>query len=211
MGPTETDSPATGSRALAITALSLGCAGVLTCIAAPLGVLLGIMAIVLGGTALALRKPGRGMAWGGIGTGVAAVVLSVGMVLALLPALAQARSVARMTMSMSNAKQIGMGLSMYATDNKGVLPEPGADLSARLSAYLPGGRVFVTPNDPAAAPGYVYLSPGRGLSDVAPDRIVLHENLAVDALAYAVLFADGRVEAMNKEELERKLAAQTGK
>ena len=40
----------------------------------------------------------------------------------LLPALSRARSAARVTVCLSNMRQIGIGINMYASQNKGVMP-----------------------------------------------------------------------------------------
>ncbi|MDB6017160.1 MAG: type secretion system protein [Pedosphaera sp.] len=99
------------------------------------------------------------------------VVIAIIAILAglLLPALATAKEKAKRANCMSNLKQIGMCLQIYADDNRGVLPEKSAldtaagsamwDLSynmadtmvnsgaSRKLLYCPGGFTTVQEND----------------------------------------------------------------
>lgn len=193
------------SKTLAITSMVLGIAGIVTCIGGPIGVVIGIAAVVTGGIALTRRNPGRTQALVGVGCGALAVVLGVAAFFVYFSALGQARRVAKMTKSIANAHQIGMGLIAYSADYKDQLPESGADLSTRLYKYTQNADVFVSPNDPALVPGYIYVSRGN-LSRANPGDVLLYENPAAPALAWAVLYVDGHVELKRKEEFDAIIA-----
>src|SRR5687768_9740204 len=67
------------------------------------------------------------------------VVIAIIAILAsiLFPAFAQAREAARRTMCLSNVKQLGLGLGMYASDHDGLYPEH--DRSIPDGTYARGG------------------------------------------------------------------------
>lgn len=77
----------------------------------------------------------------------------------LLPALGSARGAARSAKSLSNQRQIGIGLSSYAAEHKGYLVMHSSSLSSGqkvegtkprwadyLHQYMPSEEVFVSPN-----------------------------------------------------------------
>lgn len=124
----------------------------------------------------------------------------------LLPALNQARERARSISCVSNLKQIGLGLMMYASDNGDQFPaEPGeAGLSKLLEAgYLPG-TVFICPSSESAEAtsgeqlddescSYIYC----GNLIATPDApLVLEKPGNHPTGGCNVLFADGHVETL---------------
>jgi prepilin-type N-terminal cleavage/methylation domain-containing protein/prepilin-type processing-associated H-X9-DG protein len=86
------------------------------------------------------------------------VVIAIIGVLAgiLLPVLSQARESARRTQCMSNIKQIGMGLIMYANENDGAFPSDTAysgaspamrGLNLLYDTYVSDNKFFNCPSD----------------------------------------------------------------
>jgi prepilin-type processing-associated H-X9-DG protein len=130
------------------------------------------------------------IAGAGIGAGV------------LMPALVRAREQARRVSSMSNLKQIGLGLLMYADDRDDKLP---GDLTA-ISSYLGSSNVLDSPRKPKGftGPSYIYI-PGQTTS-MYPGNIVAYENPAFCQDGLNVLFLDGHVEFMKPEPFRQELA-----
>ena len=83
------------------------------------------------------------------------VVIAIIGILAgiLLPVLSRARESARKTQCMSNVKQIGMGLIMYANENSEIFPSSTATNPAMASlnllydTYISDNKVFNCPSD----------------------------------------------------------------
>jgi len=129
---------------------------------------------------------------------VAGVAVGAGVA---LPAMAKAREQARRAASMSNLKQIGLGLHMYANDHQGNLP---ADLEQAKSHWR-NAQVLESPRKPKdfVGPSYIYI-PGQSLS-LYPGNIVAYENPEFSADGLNVLFLDGHVEFMKPEAFRREL------
>ena len=122
----------------------------------------------------------------------------VGMAV-LMPALAKGRDQARKATSMSNLKQIGLGLHMYGKDHQDKLP---ANLE-QAKSYWPNARILESPRKPKdwAGPSYVYV-PGQDLS-MNPGNMVAYENPEFSADGTNVLFLDGHVEFMKPDDFRR--------
>ena len=97
-----------------------------------------------------------------------------------------ARRAAERTVALSNAKQVGLAVVMYAQDNDEVLP--GSDgIQARLSPYLRNDSLFE---------GFTYTYAGSRLADIAsPAETVL--GFAAGPGGRALLFADGHAKWVN--------------
>ena len=78
---------------------------------------------------------------------------------ALLPALGRARGEARATQCRSNLRQIGLAITMYASDNRGRSPEKLTDLLEEGYLTQTGAGVLMCPNHKgeAAQPGDDYV------------------------------------------------------
>jgi len=120
----------------------------------------------------------------------------------LMPAMARAREQAKRASSMSNLKQIGLGLHMYANDHDDKLP---SDLAA-ISSYVGSSSVFDSPRKPKGftGPSYIYI-PGQTTA-MYPGNIVAYENPAFCQDGVNVLFLDGHVEFMKPEPFRKELA-----
>ena len=121
---------------------------------------------------------------------------------------------------MSNVRQLGQGIRMYANANGGRYPD---DLRALLANVDLEAHQFVCPaSEDEPSPGetleqrvenflkgphcsYVYL--GKGQADpVDPKRVILVEPLENhDGLGMTVLYADGEARGLDRPEAERVL------
>jgi hypothetical protein len=114
-------SPATSqgkSKGLSIVALVLGLASL-----TPATFLAGIPAIIVSTAALWRRRPGRGMAYTGLVTGVfGTLVLTFVM---LLPLIARQRELHRVAVVKQNMLAYRAALDDFATENEGRYPKPG--------------------------------------------------------------------------------------
>ncbi len=162
-GPIDYASPADKPRTsgLAITALVLGILGLVSsCFL--IGVVPGIVAIVLGIIGISQTSDpkvgGRGLAIGGLVTGIlATLIVPVMAISILLPSLNRARETANRVKCASNMRQIGLATILYADSEPGGAFPPSFDellLTQDITA-----DVFVCPSTNDAA-GTVPLGPG---------------------------------------------------
>ncbi|MCL5278291.1 MAG: DUF1559 domain-containing protein [Planctomycetes bacterium] len=131
-------------------------------------------------------------------SGVAGAAVGMGVA---LPAMAKARDQARNAVSMSNLKQIGLGLHMYAQDHQDNLP---ANLE-QAKSYWNNAKVLESPRKPKdfAGPSYIYI-PGQNVS-MNPGNIVAYENPQFRTDGTNVLFLDGHVEILKPDDFRREL------
>lgn len=150
--------PAPKTSGMATAALILAILGLCTCITAPIGLVLGIIAL-----AQTNRDPqlqGRGMAIAGmIIGGLITLVALIALVVAFLiggisvPAFVRAREAAIQTNCMSNVKQLGMAMQMYASDYDAHFP--AADKwNESLQPYYKNRKVLVCRSDKTGGPSY---------------------------------------------------------
>ena len=138
---------------------------------------------------------------GGIGAGM------------LLPAWASARGQARNAASMSNMKQISMGLMLHQQDKGALPPNLGALLEAK---HIQDAKVFVAPHDPVPPQvggrpcSYVYLLDGQAGIKVNMEEIqnpaqfpLLWEREPFQGDRRNVAFADGHVESVQQARFEQ--------
>lgn len=145
----------------------------------------------------------------------------------LMPALSKARGQAGRVKSMSNERQLGLALMMYANDNQGNFPD---DLGTLFKAEQLGGSVFVCPTGSTALPAnfdamtpddkakwindnsdYVYLGKGLKMANQNARRIMIYEkDGAHEARGINLLFGDGHVEFQRTDDAQRRIQAQEG-
>jgi len=123
----------------------------------------------------------------------------------LMPALARARQQARYTVSMTNLKQLGLAVVMYADDHDGKLP----DSFEQAKEYYKDTKILESPHKPKgfAGPSYIYVS-GHSMKAQSPARqIVAYENPEYCQDDITTLFLDGHVERMQKDRFLETLEA----
>ena len=98
------------------------------------------------------------------------VVIAIIAILAaiLFPVFAQAREKARQTSCLSNMKQLGLGLNMYAQDYDGALMQTTYEVpnlkihwSYVLQPYVKNENIFVCPSDRIPSSPMSPAPPGR--------------------------------------------------
>ena len=140
---------------LAIAALILG-----ICSFVPLlGLLTGPVAIVLGIVALARKVSGKGLAIGGVATGLAGLVLVQAMMIAaitiLLPALSHSRELPNRVSCQANLNAIGKAIALYKASNRDIYPP---DVHYLVRAEFIGEKMLRCPSsDSGREMDYFYL------------------------------------------------------
>ena len=219
----QSPAPPPKTSGLAVTSLVLGCLGLLTCgITSLVGLVLGIIALVRINKSKG-QVQGQGLALAGTIVSAAFLLLAPIPAALLLPALARAKQKAASIQCMNNVKQLNLGLIMYASDNKDLLPAGSAWCDA-LKPYVGGSTsVFICPQgDPTRRCHYALNArlAGHNTKQIqAPAQTVLvfeidggwnvsggAELLPVKARhsgASVVGFADGHVEVVRPMRLRQ--------
>jgi len=123
----------------------------------------------------------------------------------MMPALARTRQQAKNAVSMSNLKQLGLAVIMYADDNQGKLP----DNFEQAKQYYGDSKVLESPLKPKgfAGPSYIYVN-GHSMKAESPARqIVIYENPEYCQGTINALFLDGHVEKMQRDRFRETLEA----
>jgi prepilin-type processing-associated H-X9-DG protein len=124
--------------------------------------------------------------------------------------LLNARSMAARQQSMSNLRQLDIGIMMYANDHNGALPK---DLGAELQPYLGASakQIWTDPLRPNQQHPYVYIKLADRQSDVknSADSIMIYENHTTWDNGINVAFADGHVEWFDNEKQFKEKLDQT--
>jgi prepilin-type processing-associated H-X9-DG protein len=95
----------------------------------------------------------------------------------------QAQNAARRAALISNAKQLGLGVMMYAQDNNEILPAPGSSFQDLIMPYVKNESLFS---------GFVYEHSGGPLSAISdPSKTRL--GYVPGPGGRAILYADGHV------------------
>jgi hypothetical protein len=209
--------PSTPTSALAIWSLVLSLLGFFCLITAPVGIVLGFVALnrikrsngALGGRALALI---------GIIGGALGIVFIVLVAALTLPALGKAKTKAQSINCVNNAKQIALGVLIYSGDNNDTFPAGTNWCDAIMpSVFVP--KVFQCPSQAnLLRSSYSFNAALSGLntSEVQPDTVMLFESDAGwnssggAALMisqprhnqqWVIGFADGSVQLVNASKL----------
>jgi prepilin-type N-terminal cleavage/methylation domain-containing protein len=141
------------------------------------------------------------------------VVIAIIAILAamLLPALARAREQARRGVCISNLKQIGLGIHMYAQDYDENFPAydynggfalidcgAGQSLSLLIPKYVKDPGIFVCPSS-ADTKSPTYIDIEKGLDNLGNTRTAAEAELCVGTLSYA--YAPGLHEQSKDESV----------
>ena len=208
---------------LAITSLVMGILGFATCgisviLTAPLGLVLGCVAMSQIKKSEGKLK-GQGLALAGTIVSGASGVMLLLLAAMLLPALGKAKnSKAQAISCMSNARQITLAVVMYAGDNTNSFPT-GTNWCDALSTYAGRPQVMKCPNDTnQLRSGFAFNSSLSGMTNVPPDAVVIFESDAGwnasggkelliakprHGNTYTVGFADGHVEMATPAQLQQ--------
>src|ERR1019366_4328993 len=163
--------------------------------------------------------PGSG-AFAGTGSGATIIGPAALMTSVLLPSLNRARDQANRVKSMSNERQIGQAMIMYANENKQKYPP---DLGTLVKTEDITASVFINPDSNTQLPpgltrdqqadwvnvhsDYIYLGSGFG-PNVPADQIMLYEKPgAHGGQGMGLLYNDGHVEWQNTAEAMREIDA----
>jgi prepilin-type processing-associated H-X9-DG protein len=123
----------------------------------------------------------------------------------MMPALARARQQAQNAVSMSNLKQLGLSVIMYADDHQGTLPEN----FEQAKQYYRDSKILESPLKPKdfAGPSYIYVW-GHSMKGESPARqIVAYENPKYCKDTINTLFLDGHIERMPRDRFRETLEA----
>ena len=118
--------------------------------------------------------------------------------------LSMARDQAKRVQSMSNVRQVLLGIIMHADANKGQWPE---DLQALVKAGHIPPQLLTNPRQPGGR-GYIYVKPATPFGKTNPNVILLHESPEDAADGINAGFADGHVEWMTMERFKQAMARQ---
>ncbi len=172
-----------------------------------------LAAIVYGIVALVRRRKSSGGQQGQDGIATTGILLAIGgiglffiipvlgiLAAILLPAVGAAREKANMVHCVSNLKQIGVGLMMYAEDNHGSLPGHDDCRKALEQGYGLDAKLFECPRGDV----YRFLVDGQKIRQVEnPSRTIMalctskHHKYSF----VPVLYADGHVETTEPQRI----------
>ena len=128
----------------------------------------------------------------------------------LVPVFAQARSKARETASLSNLKQVDMGLMMYVQDNDQRFPpmDDPKSVKALLLPYTRNDQIFYEPSTHEMYRVNRALSRKTYRDIAAPaETVAFYEPTPASSGWRAVVFADGHAKLVTAGQWERLKAA----
>jgi len=124
----------------------------------------------------------------------------------LMPALARARTQGKNAVSMSNLKQLGLSVILYADEHDGTLPEN----FEQAKKYYGDPKFLESPLKPKgfAGPSYIYVNNGQSMKIKSPARqIIIYENPKYCKDTINAAFLDGHVERMKRDRFRETLEA----
>ncbi len=199
-----TETNPSAKQGLAIAALVCGCVGLVGCFPVGLaGIVLGIVALVKINRDAA-RHRGKGLAIGGICTGVTSIIPTLLLVSILLPSLSRARELSKRAVCSTNLRGIGQAMYMYAKgEPDGAFPD---DVGKLVAAGLTTARQFNCPSDVSGMGSYYYV-PGYGTNS-SPDQIILYEGPAIHGGEGGnILYQDGHVSFLKQLKFDQEIGA----
>ena len=134
--------------------------------------------------------------------GVAGAALGLGIA---MPAMARARQQGKYAVSMSNLKQLGLAIIMYADEHDGKFPES----LEQVWNYHREPKILESPQKPAGfdGPSYIYVK-GHSLKAGSPAKqIIVYENPEYLRDQVTAVFLDGHVERMTRDRFVRAIEA----
>ena len=148
---------------------------------------------------------GSGLATAGITLGILSIFFTLVVAFNLLTSLVKTREQARRAVCMSNLKQIGLALHMYAMDYDEHFPE---NLSALYPKYVSDLKVFICPSRPGVTKEdvkkdfnicYKYV---KGMSELYSDNCLIAYDKKENHKGKGrnVCFVDGHLEWVPEEE-----------
>ncbi len=208
---------------LAIASLLLGCL-TLFCsfFTATPGIILGIVGLSKINRSQGKLR-GQGMAITGICLSAVLLFFSLGFQAALiLPAIAKARSHSQSARCMNNMRQLALGILMYASDNKDTLPDAAHWCDAVKKHAGNDEKLFQCVCRPGERCAYVFNRNLGGVKlaaiQMADRTVLLFEgnggwnasgtaadlpNTPLHPRGYHIVFVDGHVESVSKEDVDQ--------
>lgn len=205
---------------LAIASLVLGILGLFLCVTAPIGLILGIIAITQ-----INRDPeritGRALAIAGVIVSGIIMFFSIFLAAILFPVFQKARERAQQSQCLNNVKQLSVSMQMYLSDWRDAYPPTGRWNEA-VSPYYRRSEILVCPRVKPAEPSYAMNDrlAGRLARDVkyAASTVSLFESVPGPNRAggpellpapprhssgHSVGYVDGHAETRRTEELNK--------
>lgn len=166
-----------------------------------------LIGLILGIVALVKAKPasrGRTLAIAGTIISASSILITPVMIGIMLPALGKARQAARQIKSTTQMRLIAQSLTIYAQDYNGAFPEPGTDLTQRLSGVVQPGD-FISPAEIYdRSNSYFYLG-GYTTKDHFRTVILVEDPNNFRWRGTNVAFLDGSIEFVTEPELSKLL------
>lgn len=223
--PTSSEIVPAKTSGMAITSLVLGILGIVTCgitliLSAPIGLILGLVAMNKIGKSQGQLK-GKGLALAGVITSAATFLLIPIFAAMLLPALAQAKQKAQAVNCMNNEKQLALGMLMFTSDHTNHFPVAATWCDAIDDNVGHNENLFKCPAaDSTSQCDYAFNSKldGMDADKVNPQTVMIFEsdggwnaNGGVESLpsrarhnrgrTFIIAFVDGHVEAVSQSRL----------